>query len=151
MLASWLALPPWEGRSSEERPDRLSQCQHTLLVAVNSRSLGKAVLVRSCCCCSPSLPGAGQGTWVTLPMAPSRVVPWGLEEFPWYRRGCQVCPEPAPCQAMSVLCPGALQESHCGHGDQRWQVQELGTWDEGECRKNPSWEKTPTPQNPNKP
>lgn len=131
-VASWLALPPWKGRSSEERPDRLSQCQHTLLVAVNSRNLGKAVLVRSCCCMLESLPptlpssglgrgharGGTGGSWrlgsPSLWLHP-RAVPRGLEAFPWYGRGCQMwCPAPAPCPAVPALCPGlgSLQVSH---------------------------------------
>lgn len=42
MVASWLALSPWKGRSSEERPDGLSQCQHTLLVAVKQQEPWKS-------------------------------------------------------------------------------------------------------------
>lgn len=82
----------------------------------------KSELLRSCCCVRESLqttppswgwagatPGVAQGgpgsLWLWLH---PRVVPWGLEAFPWYRRGCQVwCPSPAPCQAVPVLCPWA--------------------------------------------
>lgn len=114
VVASWLALPPWKGRSSEERPDRLSQCQHTLLVAVNSRNLGKAALVRSCCCVPESLPptlpssglgrgharGGTGGSWMlgspSLWLHP-RAMPRGLEAFPWNGR-----PSPVPGSAGAV-------------------------------------------------
>lgn len=114
VVASWLALPPWKGRSSEERPDRLSQCQHTLLVAVNSRNLGKAALVGSCCCVPESLPpalpssglgrgharGGTGGSWMlgspSLWLHP-RAMPRGLEAFPWNGR-----PSPVPGSAGAV-------------------------------------------------
>lgn len=156
MLASWLALPPWEGRSSEERPDRLSQCQHTLLVAVNSRSLGKAVLVRSCCC-SPS-PGLGRGHagWHRRSWMPGSPCLWlqprcSMEfgSVPVVQEGMPGVPRASPVPGSASAVPRGwwLSKSPtCGHGDQCWQAQELGTWDEGECRKNPNWEKTPTLQ-----
>lgn len=130
MLASWLALPPWKGRSSEESPDGLSQCQPTLLVAVNSRDLGKAGLVGAAAAgrtlpgTPPSsgwagdTPGVAQDAWGTFPTAPCPGGPVGFGSVPMVQEGLV-----------------ALQVSHL------WS-QELGTWD-GECRKNPNCGKNP--------
>lgn len=171
MVASWLALPPWKGRSSEERPDGLSQCQHRLLVAVNSRNLGKAELLRSCCCVQESLqttlhPWAGQGTrqgwhrgllgaWGSLPMAPSLGGPEGFGSIPVAQEGMSGVvprPSPVPCGARAVPMSWWLSKCPtCGHGAQCWHAHELGTWDE-ECRKNPNCGKNPQPlKNPNNP
>lgn len=130
MLASWLALPPWKRRSSEESPDGLSQCQPTLLVAVNSRDLGKAGLVGAAAAgrtlpgTPPSsgwagdTPGVAQDAWGTFPTAPCPGGPVGFGSVPMVQEGLV-----------------ALQVSHL------WS-QELGTWD-GECRKNPNCGKNP--------
>lgn len=118
-MASWLAQPPWKERSSEERPDGLPQCQHTLLVAVNSRGLGKAMLVGAAAAgrTLPSTPpclGLGRGhsrggTGGTFPMAPCPVVPWGLE-VPVVQEGMSaVVPNPVPGCAQGLV---ALQVSH---------------------------------------
>lgn len=146
VVASWLALPPFKGRSSEERPGRLSRSRHRLLVAVNSRSLGKAAGVSAK---HPSLPGAGQGTrqgWDGGSWMPGslclwlhpRAGLWGLGALPWYGRGCQTQPCARQGRWLSK-CPT------CGHGAQSWHALELGTWDAGECRKNPNSGKKPQP------
>lgn len=139
VVASWLAVPSWTGRSSEERPDGLCPCQHTLLLAVNSRNLGEAELVRSCCCCrslcQPPLPpwGWAGDTPRVAQGGPGCLGHLAYGSIPGWSRGVWNCsvvrggmsgllpsPSPVPC---AVPRGWWLSKCHtCGHSAWCWHA-----------------------------
>lgn len=126
----------------------------SLLVAVNSGDLGQELLLQTELCRAPlpprgragDTPGVAQGAldaWGTFPMAPSPAGPVGFGNVPVVQEGISgVVPSPVPGSARGwwlSKCPT------CAHSAQCWHAQELGTWGEGECRKNPNCGKKPQP------
>lgn len=151
VVASWLAVPSWTGRSSEERPAGLCPCQHTLLLAVNSRNLGRSRAGQELLLLQESLPttppslglgrghatGGTGGSW--MPGSPclwlhSWVVPWGLELFCGTGGDVRSVAQPQPRAMRCAQGLVALQVSHLwsqclvlarrSWGPGMWRVQE---------------------------
>lgn len=116
-MASRLALPPWKGRSSEERPDGLFPVPTYASGGCKQQGpwksrVGQELLLQPGLCQAPlpprgwagGMPGVAQGVLDargTFPMAPPPGGPVGFGSIPWYRRGFQMwCPAPALCQAV---------------------------------------------------
>lgn len=158
VVASWLAVPSWTGRSSEERPDGLCPCQHTLLVAVNSRNLGEAELVRSCCCCrslcQPPLPPWG---WAgdTPRVGPGCLGHLAYGSIPGWSRGVWNCScgtggdvrSVAQPQPRAMRCAQGLVALQVSHLWSQCLVLARRSWGPGMRRvqEKPKLEKHPNP------